>query len=266
MKLIESWKNSEFLASPDARILRIISEYLEPAARFRKHNVHGTVLFWGSARIKTQTEAKKLLDEAKKSKDADKIRKAEKMVELSRYNADAEKLAELLTDWSMKLGSGKPEFLVATGGGPGIMEAANKGAHKAKGRSLGLGVTLPFEAKLNDYITPELQIQFHYFFMRKFWMVYLARALVAFPGGFGTFDELFEVLTLIQTEKSRKHMPVILYGSNYWNSVLNIDAMIEWGTISAKDKKLYHVCDTPEQAFEILTKALTEIYMSEHKK
>lgn len=263
MKPIESWKNSEFLASPDARILRIISEYLEPAARFRKHNVHGTIMIWGSARIKSPTEAKKLLETAKKTKDADKIHNAEKMLELSHYYADAEKLAQMLTEWSMKLENGK-EFLIATGGGAvGIMEAANKGAANVKGRSIGLGVTLPFEEKLNDYIPPELQIQFHYFFMRKFWMVYLARALVAFPGGFGTMDELFEVLTLIQTGKPRKKMPVILYGSKYWNSVVNIDAMIDWGTVSPKDKELYHICDTPEHAFEILTKKLTEMYLQD---
>lgn len=263
---IESWKNNEFLQSPDARVIRILSEYLEPAARFRKNDVHAAILFWGSARIKDTSTAQKQLADAKKTGDAAQIKRAENMLELSRYNTDAEKLAQIMTEWSMSLGNGKPEFIVATGGGPGIMEAANKGAAKAKGRSLGFGVTLPFEAKLNDYITPELQVQFHYFFMRKFWMVYLARALVAFPGGFGTLDELFEVLTLIQTGKPRKKMPVILYGSKYWNSVLNVDAMIDWGTVSPKDKELYHVCDTPEQAFEILKKELTEIYLMEHPK
>ncbi len=230
----ESWKNPDFLASPDARVLRIIAEYLEPAARFRKHDVHNLVVIWGSAR---------------------------KLPKLEPYYKDAEKLSYMITEWSKKLGEGKRQFLVATGGGEGIMGAANKGASKAGGKSVGMNITLPFEQSPNKYITRELSIQFHYFFMRKFWMVYLAKALIAFPGGFGTIDELSEVLTLIQTGKPKKTMPIILYGSEYWNKVLNFDLMAEWGVISKKDLELFKICDTPEEAFEYLTGRLTELYL-----
>jgi len=262
MKPIESWKNPEFLGSPDARILRIISEYLEPQARFKKFGVDNTIMFWGSARILPPEKAKEALDEAKKSKGD--VALAERKVELSRYYADAERLAAMITKWSKGLGEGKKQFVVATGGGAaGIMEAANKGASEAGGKSVGLGVTLPFEDKLNNYITRELALQFHYFFMRKFWMVYLAKALIAFPGGWGTFDELFEVLTLIQTGKPKKVMPVVLYGSKYWKEVINMEAMAKWGLISPKDLNLFKICDTPEEAFEYVTSRLTEMYLKD---
>jgi hypothetical protein len=230
----ESWRNLDFLASPDARLLRIVAEYLEPAARFKKFDVHNVIVFWGSAR---------------------------QLPRLKKYYADAEKLAYLVTEWSKQLGEGKRQFFVATGGGEGIMGAANKGASKAGGKSVGMNITLPFEQKPNQYITRELSIQFHYFFMRKFWMVYLAKALIAFPGGFGTIDELSEVLTLVQTGKPKKIMPIILYGSEYWNKVINFKEMAEWGVISEKDLELFKIVDTPEEAFEYLTKRLTELYL-----
>ena len=257
-KPLEAWKNPDFLKSPDARLLRIIAEYLEPAARFKKYGVQNTVVFWGSARILSPEKAKEALELAKQP--GGDVPKAERMLELSKYHADAEKLAYLLTEWSKKLE--ETHFIVATGGGEfGIMEAANKGASKAGGKTVGLGISLPFEADLNPYITRELQIQFHYFFMRKFWMVYLAKAFIAFPGGFGTLDELSEILTLLQTQKTKKKMPVILYGSAFWNTVLNIDKLIEWGVCSPKDRDLYKVCDAPEEAFEYLKERLTELYL-----
>src|SRR5574342_1340878 len=227
----ESWRNPEFLASPDARLLRIVAEYLEPAARFKKNDVHNIIVFWGSAR---------------------------QLPALKKYYADAEKLAFMMTEWSKKLGEGKRQFLVATGGGEGIMGAANRGASAAGGKTVGLNITLPFEQKPNKYITRELSIQFHYFFMRKFWMVYLAKAFIAFPGGVGTIDELSEVLTLIQTGKPKKVMPVILYGSEYWNKVINFDTMVKWGTISEKDLQLFKIVDSPAEAFEYLTERLTQ--------
>jgi len=231
---LEAWRNPAFLGSPDARLVRIVAEYLEPAARFRKHDVHNIIVFWGSAR---------------------------KLPKLSKYYEDAEKLAYMVTEWSKKLGEGKRQFLVATGGGEGIMGAANKGASKAGGKSVGLNITLPFEQAPNQYITRELTIQFHYFFMRKFWMVYLAKALIAFPGGYGTLDELTGVLTLIQTGKPKKKMPIILYGSDYWNKVIDFNEMVKWGTIDKKDLDLFKICDTPEEAFDFLTKKLAEIYL-----
>ncbi len=262
LRPIESWKNPEFLASPEARIVRIIAEYLEPAARFRQYNVNNTVVFWGSARIKSPKEARASLAEAEKTGTREDIVHAEKKVELSRYYTDAARVAELVTRWSKSLKNPKHEFLVATGGANGIMEAANFGASRAGGKSIGLGISLPFETGLNRYITRELALQFHYFFMRKFWMVYLAKALIAFPGGLGTLDELMEVLTLIQTGKPRKKMPVILYGSHYWNDVLHFDAMARWGTMSPQDLHLFRMYDTPEEAFEYLKERLTALYLT----
>lgn len=260
---IESWKNPEFLKSADARIVRIISEYLEPAARFKKYKINNTVVFWGSARILSPKDAQAAFATAQKQGKEEEIHIAEKKVELSRYYTDAMKLAELVTKWSKGLKDPKYQFVVATGGANGVMEAANLGASRAGGKSIGLGISLPFETGLNPYITRELALQFHYFFMRKFWMVYLAKALIAFPGGLGTLDELMEVLTLIQTGRPKKKMPVILYGSHYWKDVLNFDAMAEWGTINANDTNLFKMCDSPKEAFEHLKERLTSIYLSE---
>lgn len=259
-KPLESWKNPEFLASPDGRPLRILSEYFEPAAKFKKYNVENTIVFWGSARILPPAEAKKYLAETKKTGDEKDISIAEHKLILSKYYDEAAKLAEMLTKWSMRSAKGK-EFIIATGGAMGMMEAGNLGASRAGGKSIGLGISLPFETGLNPYVTRELGIQFHYFFMRKFWMVYLAKALVAFPGGIGTLDELMEVLTLIQTGKPKKKMPIVLYGTHYWNDVLDLNAMVRWGTIKEKDLDMIKFCDTPDDAFEYLTGKLTEYYL-----
>ncbi|MFY9221603.1 MAG: TIGR00730 family Rossman fold protein, partial [Blastocatellia bacterium] len=190
----------------------------------------------------------------------EKLRIAKVEVKMSRYYEDAVEIARLLTEWSKNLRGGKHRFIICSGGGPGIMEAANRGAAAARGISIGLNIEIPFEQSANPYISRELSLDFHYFFMRKFWFVYLAKALVIFPGGFGTFDELMEVLTLLQTSKLHKPMPVLIYGSEYWREVLNLDAMVKWGTISPQDVKLMHFVDTPEDAFNYLRQQLEELY------
>jgi uncharacterized protein (TIGR00730 family) len=256
----KAYKNSEFLMGRDARPLRILAEYLEPQARFARYKVADTVVFFGSARALPIERAEEALVNAKSTKNAAAIARAEGGVLLARYYEDARKLAHSMTEWSKSLGSASRRFLVCSGGGPGIMEAANRGASEAHGISIGLGISLPDEPTMNEYITREMGFEFHYFFMRKFWFVYLAKALVVFPGGFGTMDELFELLTLVQTRKSSKTMPIVLYGREFWTEVLNFDALIRWGTISAADLSLFHIADTPEEAFTYLTRELSSLY------
>ncbi len=231
----KAYKNLDFLNSRDARTLRILSEYLEPLSRFRRHHITDTVVFYGSARALPPDEARTAPERA-----------------LSAYYEDARRLAQLLTDWSKALHDPKRRFIVCSGGGPGIMEAANRGASEASGISIGLGISLPKEPTINEYITRELAFEFHYFFMRKFWFVYLAKALVVFPGGFGTMDELFELLTLVQTRKVDRPLPIVLYGKDFWNEVINFDALVRWGTIAREDLKLFRITATPEEAFEYL--------------
>lgn len=190
----------------------------------------------------------------------------EKQVQMSKYYEDAEELAFRLSKWSLGLPEEEGKrFIVCSGGGPGIMEAANKGAKKAKGLSVGLNISLPFEQSVNDFVTPELAFEFHYFFLRKFWLVYMAKALLAFPGGFGTFDELMEVLTLIQTKKIKKEMKIIVYGTEYWNKVINFDALIEEGVISKNDLKLFEFCDTVDDAFDKVTAHFKKYYLKNSK-
>jgi uncharacterized protein (TIGR00730 family) len=228
-----AYLNEQFLNGVDARAIRILSEFLEPLAHFRREKIRDTVVFFGSARIE------------------------EGVGELARYYDDARALARLLTEWSEGLGDGQRRFVVCSGGGPGIMEAANRGASEvAGGKTVGLNIGLPFEQFPNPYITPELSFEFHYFFMRKFWFAYLAKALVVFPGGYGTLDELMEVLTLTQTQKLAKKMAIILYGSAYWKEVINFDALVKYGMISPEDLNLFQFADDPETAFELLKPAL----------
>src|SRR5262249_50801441 len=189
---------------------------------------------------------------ARASRDAEAISKAERSVRLARHYEDARVLAHRVTEWSKSLSKTARRFIVCSGGGPGIMEAANRRASEGAGLSIGLGISLPFEATANPYITRELGFEFHYFFMRKFWFVYLAKALVVFPGGFGTMDELFELLTLVQTQKSKKKLPIVLYGQDFWGEVLNLKALLAWGTISPADLSLFHVADSPDDAFDYL--------------
>jgi uncharacterized protein (TIGR00730 family) len=262
-----AYYDPEFLESSEARPVRIMAEYLDPMRRFRKHNIQDTVVFFGSARTQSrmnaQRELKKLKAKGPLKTEEYKaaLRRSSKAVEWSRYYEDARELAHLLTTWSMGLEFDRHRFVVCSGGGPGIMEAANRGAREAGGKSIGLNIKLPFEQAPNKYITPELSLHFHYFFMRKFWFAYLAKSLVIFPGGFGTLDEMFELLTLTQTKKLSKKMLVILYGSEYWDQVLQLEPLAEWGAINEEDLKLLCRVDSVPEAFEHLTSFLTRHHM-----
>jgi uncharacterized protein (TIGR00730 family) len=262
MSVAKAYKNLEFLTSREARTLRILAEYLEPQARFRRYNITDTVVFFGSARAVPLDQANRALAEAEAKGDARTVEHARRMQVLARYYEDARSLAGLLTRWSKGLGLPSRRFIVCSGGGPGLMEAANRGASEAAGISVGLGISLPREPADNPYVTRELSFEFHYFFTRKFWFVYLAKALVVFPGGFGTFDELFELLTLIQTRKIGKPLPLVLYGKEFWDDVLDLDALVRWGTISPEDRELFRYASSPEDAFEFLRTELTRHYLS----
>jgi uncharacterized protein (TIGR00730 family) len=254
-----AYLNAEFLESNEARPIRLLSEYLEPLRRFKDQKIQDTVVFFGSARVDSRERAERAHKtlKARGVSDADEkyhleLRKSSKAVEWARYYEEARELANLLTTWSGTLQSENHRFVVTSGGGPGIMEAANRGAHEAGGKTIGLNIRLPFEQEANPYITDGLQFEFHYFFMRKFWFAYLAKALVIFPGGFGTCDELFEILTLAQTDKLSKKIAVILYGRDYWDHVLSFQPMAEWGAIAEQDLELLQYADTPVDAFEQL--------------
>jgi uncharacterized protein (TIGR00730 family) len=254
-----AYLNPEFLESDEARPLRILSEYLEPLRRFTEQKIQDTVVFFGSARVDSRERAERALRTLRSRgvSDADEtyqkeLTKSRKAVEWARFYEEARELARLLTDWSMTLQSENHRFVVTSGGGPGIMEAANRGAREAGGKTIGLNIRLPYEQGANPYITDGLHFEFHYFFMRKFWFAYLSKALVIFPGGFGTCDELFEILTLVQTDKLSKKIGVILYGRDYWDHVLHLEPMAEWGAIAERDLELLHYADTPTDAFEQL--------------
>ena len=265
-----AYENSKFLNSPDGRPLRILAEYAEPLARFRHERVQDTVVFFGSARFHSRSDAEEeltLLDRPggmapAPEEEQRKVRRAEMSVQMARYYEDARRLAYLLTQWSMSIPSRRRRFVVTTGGGPGIMEAANRGAREAGGETIGLNIKLPFEQMPNPYISPALNFEFHYFFMRKLWFAYMSKALVVFPGGFGTLDELFEVLTLAQTDKLAKKIIVLIYGEEYWRKVINLEALADAGTISEKDLNLFRFVNSPEQAFEILREELTTLHLN----
>jgi uncharacterized protein (TIGR00730 family) len=262
-----AYYDDEFLESQDARPLRILAEYLEPMRRFRQQNIQDTVVFFGSARVHSRAEAEKALKalqtrRGRKSADhALALKRSRKAIEWSRYYEEARELASRLTSWSLSLEEPRRRFVVTSGGGPGIMEAANRGAQEAGGKTIGLNIRLPFEQGPNPYITKGLHFEFHYFFMRKFWFAYLAKALVIFPGGFGTLDEMFEILTLAQTRKLSKKLLVILYGSEYWNEVFDLRPLAEWGAIGESDLDLLCRVDTADHAFEELKKFLTAHHM-----
>src|SRR4051794_10998221 len=249
----------EFLESAEARPIRILSEYLEPLRRFKEQRIQDTVVFFGSARVDSRERAERSLQtlRARGVRNADEhyqqeLKKSRKALEWARYYEDARELARMLTAWTVSLQSENHRFVVTSGGGPGIMEAANRGAREGGGKTIGLNIRLPFEQGANPYITDGLHFEFHYFFMRKFWFAYLAKALVIFPGGFGTMDELMEILTLVQTDKLSKKIGVVLYGREYWDQVLNLQPMAEWGAIADNDLGLLHFADTPTDAFEQL--------------
>ncbi|MGB2713645.1 MAG: LOG family protein [Vicinamibacterales bacterium] len=263
-----AYHNPEFLESTDARPIRILAEYLDPLRRFRKENIQDTVVFFGSARVHSRQEAQrqlKVLQQKRGRKPADHallLKRSRKALEWSRYYEEARELAHMLTEWSLALEEPRRRFVVCSGGGPGIMEAANRGASEAGGKTIGLNIRLPFEQGPNRYITPGLHFEFHYFFMRKFWFAYLAKALVIFPGGFGTLDEMFEILTLAQTRKLSKKLLVILYGSEYWNEVFDLKPLAEWGAISDADLDLLCRVDSAEHGFEELKKHLIAHHMA----
>jgi uncharacterized protein (TIGR00730 family) len=259
-----AYQNEPFVNSPDGRILRILAEYMEPLARFRREQIQDTVVFFGSARFRSHSDAHDNLTELEKRLElqpAEERKRALASVDMARYYEDSRRLAFLLTQWSIQIPARRHRFVVTTGGGPGIMEAANLGAHEAGGKTIGLNINLPFEQNPNSYITPALNFEFHYFFMRKFWFAYLAKALVIFPGGFGTLDELFEILTLAQTQKLAKKLLVVIYGSQYWKRLINFEAMIDAGTISPGDLDLFRMVDSPEEGFEFLREGLIKYHM-----
>ena len=261
-----AYQNRRFLESGDARTLRILSEYLEPQARLRRAGIHHTVVFFGSARIRPREAAlQKLQDLESRAKDggtgafAAELKKARMDLQMSQYYEDARELSRLVTAWALSLQRESHFLVVCSGGGPGIMEAANRGASEAGGKSIGLNIKLPAEQQPNPYISPDLSFLFRYFFMRKLWFTQPARALIAFPGGFGTMDELFEMLTLLQTHKMGHRVTIVLYGSSYWKRGINFDYFQEAGTVSKEDLKLIRFADTPQEAFAIIKEDLTRI-------
>jgi hypothetical protein len=278
-----AYENSTFLNSADGRLIRLLAEYQEPLARFRREQIQDTVVFFGSARFRGREEADhelELLENTGATRPAPseeqpasipqiregtatelQRKRAVAAVEMARYYEDARRLAHMLTQWTKTIPSKRHRFVVTSGGGPGIMEAANRGAYEAGGKTIGLNIRLPFEQLPNPYITPSLNFEFHYFFMRKLWFAYLSKALIVFPGGFGTLDEMFEILTLTQTEKLAKKITVVIYGPEYWKKVFNLEALVDTGAISPKDIELFQYADTPESAFELLKKGLTENYL-----
>ena len=250
-RLVKAYRNRSFLDSKDARVLRILAEYMEPKSRFDQYRIEDTIVFMGSARIKppseTEEEARAVRGPGDGARASDATRGG---ADLSSYYGAARELARRLTLWSKALDSSNRRFVVCTGGGPGIMEAANRGASDARGVNIGLTISIPVEEFDNPYVTRNLGFHFHYFFMRKFWFAYLAKAVVVFPGGFGTLDELFELLTLVQTLKMHKPLPIVLFGDRYWKEVINFDALVRYGTISPGDVELLFRTDSIDDAYD----------------
>ena len=265
--ILKAYEDTEFLNSADARILRILAEFLEPQKEFRKHKIVDTIVFFGSARLKSRKEAQSELNKFKTinpetPKLAEDLRKAQHQLQMSKYYEDAVDLSKRLTEWSMNLGTFAKRFIICTGGGPGIMEAANKGARLAGGYSIGLNISIPFEQFINKYVSPELRFEFHYFFMRKFWFAYLAKCLVVFPGGFGTMDEFFEILTLVQTGKIKKKMLLLVYDEKYWKSIVNFDGLIENGVVNKSDLNHFTFCNSVDDAFKCIVDHFDKHYLT----
>ena len=267
-KPTKAYENLDFLNSRDARVIRILAEYLEPERRLRRHRVRDTIVFFGSARALPMDEARQkyehLLAANGGNGEDPSVKSAYYQMKLAQYYEDARELAKRLTEWNLGLRDGH-RFLICSGGGPGIMEAANRGAMEAGGKSLGFNISLPHEQFPNPYITPELGFEFHYFFMRKFWFLYLAKALIVFPGGFGTLDELFEVLTLVQTKKLEKEITVLIYGKEYWDDILHFENFCKWGTISEEELALVHFANSVDEAFHIVTEDLKRKFLDQRK-
>jgi uncharacterized protein (TIGR00730 family) len=252
----KAYANPSFLNSREGRSLRILSEYLEPKSRFERLRVDDTIVFMGSARIKSREQAEEALRKAEAG-DGDR-EGARTALKMAAYYEAARELAFRLTQWSKSLDSNERRFVVCTGGGPGIMEAANRGAAEARGMNVGLTISLPVEEFGNPYVTRELHFHFHYFFMRKFWFAYLAKAVIVFPGGFGTLDEMFELMTLMQTRKMRKPLPMVVFGTEYWRQVVDFSALVRHGTINARDLELMHHTDSVDDAYDWIVRHLTE--------
>jgi len=255
-RTVKAYANQTFLNSKDARALRILAEYLEPKSRFERHDVEDTIVFMGSARILSREQAEAALRKAESG--GGDLESARMALRMSSYYEAARELAFRLTQWSKALDPRTRRFVVCTGGGPGIMEAASRGASEARGINVGLTISLANEQFDNDYLTRELSVHFHYFFMRKFWFAYLAKAVIVFPGGFGTLDELFELLTLVQTQKLRKPMPIVVFGTAFWEQVVDFDALVRHGTIGAKDLELMHHTDSVDDAYHWIVQQLSE--------
>lgn len=265
---LKAYEDSDFLNSSDGRSLRILAEYFQPKSKFRKHKIMDTIVFFGSARLKSKRDAVIEFNKVKKLNPrspgfAQKLRQSQLMVDMSRYYEDAVELSRRLTEWSLNLDTKANRFIVCTGGGPGVMEAANKGAKQAGGYSIGLNISIPFEQFVNRYVTPDLSFEFHYFFMRKFWFAYLSKAFVIFPGGFGTMDECFEILTLVQTEKIKKKLLLVAYDEKYWKKIINFDSLVDHGVISEEDLKLFNFCNSIDDAYEKIVKHLLKHYARE---
>ena len=250
--------NSEFLGSSSGRSIRILSEYYGPLQRLERNNISDTIVFFGSARTPSKEDAEKALDNAPANTDSKTMARLKMDLKMSRYYEDARELAKRFTMWSKELKSKKHRYIICSGGGPGIMEASNRGASEAGGINVGLTISLPFESSGNEWISDDLDMKFHYFFMRKFWFLYLAKALIVWPGGFGTLDELMELLTLIQTEKIKKRLPIVLYGKEFWEKVVNWDYLVEIGTISPEDLDLFYISDEIGQTFQYVTDFLNK--------
>ena len=253
---VKAYENSAFLSSPDARLLRIISEYLEPHARFRDLSVRDTIVVFGSARIVARDVARRDLERVRA--EGGDVEKAERMLHMAEYYEATRELCRRLTEWSKSLTGQERRFVICSGGGPGIMEAANRGASEARGVNIGLNISLPFEQEENPWITRRLAFEFHYFFMRKYWFAYLAKAIIAMPGGFGTLDEFMEIVTLVQTFKIKKRLPIVLFGTKFWSEVLNFEPMVRWGTISPEDLDLFYRTDSVDDAFRFITTELEQ--------
>ncbi|MGJ3244389.1 MAG: LOG family protein [Opitutales bacterium] len=268
-KPVKAYNNGEFLNSGDARGIRVLCEMEEPQQRLKALGIENFIVFFGSARTPPPDQAEeriRLLEKESASAERDAaLHRARNDLRASRYYADARTLAANLTRWSMDLKDPKNRFYICTGGGPGIMEAANRGASDVGGVNVGLGISLPFEQSNNPYITHKLSFEFHYFFVRKYWFLYLAKAMIIFPGGFGTMDELFEMLTLIQTKKTKKRIPIVLYGSAFWNDLINFQAFVDWGVISPEDLDLFHIMDDLDAVQRYITDEITEHYIKPGK-
>ncbi|MBT3299534.1 MAG: LOG family protein [Candidatus Marinimicrobia bacterium] len=250
--------NPEFLESSDARSVRILSEYYGPLQRIKRNKIEDTIVFFGSARIQSKEMATKALKDASENLSSQEKNRLKQNLKMSRYYELTRELAYKLTKWSMTLKNSHHRYIITSGGGPGIMEAANRGASEAGGPSLGLTISLPHEQSGNEWISDDLNLTFHYFFMRKYWFLYLAKGLVVWPGGFGTLDEVMELLTLIQTEKIKKRIPIVLFDEEFWMNVVNWDYLVEAGTISQDDLNLFKFCNTVEEAFDYTTSFILE--------